>query len=76
VCDSPLCGVLLQMPAGAQVTDSLVMEVGRDGPRMKAFMQNMAAADRDVMLSQIETVKKAREEAEHLRHEVSLPPAA
>ena len=62
------------MPPGARVTDSLVMEVGRDAPRMKTFMQNMAAADREVMLSQIESVKKAREEAEHLRHEVHLPP--
>jgi hypothetical protein len=61
----------VQVAVSAKVTDSLVVDVARDAPRIKAAMQNMAAADREVMLSQIETLKKAREEAEHLRHEVT-----
>lgn len=39
------------------------------GARLKAHMAAATTADRDMMLKQIESLKNARQEAEHLRHE-------
>lgn len=43
---------------------------GEVGGRLKAHLEAATAGDREMMLRQIESLKAARQEAEHLRQEV------
>jgi hypothetical protein len=43
---------------------------GEVGGRLKAHLEAATAGDRQMMLKQIEALKAARQEAEHLRQEV------
>jgi hypothetical protein len=43
---------------------------GEVGGRLKAHLEAATAGDREMMLKQIESLKAARQEAEHLRQEV------